>query len=90
MYHENEIVMLFLCTGVLLFVIFNRKKLIKYKKWNMLYMSFLLFFIACVSTVLEGFLFEGIFNHTEHFCYAGSGIVLVIWCFKIFMKKDRV
>ena len=83
MFHENEIVMLFLCTGVLVFIHLNRKNLAKFKGWKSLLASFILLLIACFSTVAEGFLLEDFFNYIEHSCYAGSGLILMTWRYKV-------
>ena len=87
MFHENEVVMLFLCIGVMIFIFHNRKNLTRFKRWGLLFTSFLMLLVACISTVAEGFLMEDIFNYLEHFCYAGSGVILIIWCYKVFQKK---
>ena len=89
MYHENEIVMLFLCIGVLVFVYLNRKSLAKFKAWGFLFTSFILLLTACVSTVAEGFLLEVFFNYLEHSCYAGSGFILATWCYKVFQDNNE-
>ncbi len=89
MFHENEIVMLFLCTGVLFFIYLNRKNHAKFKGGRLLFAGFILFFIACISTVAEGFLLEGFFNYLEHFCYAASGIILTTWCYRVFQEKSE-
>lgn len=89
MFHENEIVMLFLCTGVLIFVYLNRKNLSKFKGWGLLFTSFIFFFTACVSTVVEGFLLEDFFNYLEHSSYAGSGLILGAWCYKIYQEGSE-
>ena len=88
MFHENEIVMLFLCIGVVIFTMINKEKLKKFKEWKILFMSFLLFFTACISTVLEAFLLEDFFNYIEHLCYAGSGIMLAAWSHKALKEKS--
>ena len=82
MFHENEIVMLLLCIGIMGFIFFNWKNLARFNKWGILFTSFLLFSAACVSTVAEGFLMEGFFNYLEHACYTGSAIILLIWIYR--------
>lgn len=81
--------MLFLCIGVLVFIYLNRKNLAKFKGWRLLFTSFILLLIACISTVAEGFLMENFFNYLEHSCYAGSGVILTIWCYRIFQENDE-
>ena len=89
MFHENEVVMLFLCIGVIIFIFHNRKNLSKFKGWGLLFASFLLLLTACVSTVAEGFLMEDFFNYLEHACYAGSGVILITWCYQVFQKNSE-
>lgn len=89
MFHENEIVMLFLCIGVAVFTMINQEKLKKFREWKLLFLSFILFFIACISTVLEAFLLENILNYLEHLSYAGSGIILAAWSHKVFKEKSQ-
>lgn len=89
MFHENEIVMLFLCIGVLVFIFLNRKNFNTLKGWRLLLASFLLLLAACVSTVVEGFLMEKFFNYIEHFSYAGSGLILATWCYSFFKENKE-
>ena len=89
MFHENEIVMLFLCIGVLIFIYLNRKSLAKFKGWKLLFASFILLLIACISTVVEGFMLEDFFNYLEHSCYAGSRIIMTAWCYRVFKEKSE-
>ncbi len=89
MFQENEIVMLFLCIGVLIFIYPNWKNLAKFKCWGLLFASFILMTVACASTIAEVF-FDGVFlNYFEHSCYGGSGITLAIWSYKIFFCKSE-
>ncbi len=84
MFHENEIVMLFLCIGVLIFICFKRKTLAKSRGWGLLFASFFLLLIASISTIIEVFFLEHFFNYLEHSCYAGSGVMLTTWCYLVF------
>jgi hypothetical protein len=80
----NEIVMLSIGTGVLTFILSNRKRLKRLGAHRILIASFCLMQAGWIVTVVEGFIWEVILNYVEHACYAVSSILLMIWCWKVF------
>ena len=87
MVHENEVVMLLLGVGVLIFILTSRLRLKLLPASNILTAAFYVAFAGWVFTVLEGLLWEGLFNYLEHICYAVSSILLTCWCWKVFARK---
>jgi hypothetical protein len=87
MIQQNELVMMFLGIGVLVFILSDmaRLKLLPYAK--VLITSFGFLSIAWVLTVLEGFFLEYFLNLFEHICYFLSAAFLFIWSWKAFNAK---
>jgi hypothetical protein len=82
----NEIVMLSIGTGVLIFILSNRERLKRLGAHRILIASFCLMQAGWILTVLEGFFYEWLLNFMEHLCYAASSILLMTWCWKVFGK----
>jgi len=89
MLRENEIVMLLLGGGVLIFILRNRFRLKRLPASKLLISGFYVLFAGWVLTILEDFFWEGIFNCFEHMCYAGSSLLVVFWCWKVFGSKEE-
>lgn len=77
---NDEVLMLMVSVIVLIEIIvsFNFIRLIPHK--DVLVWSFVLFVLASVFTVAEGFVFRGALNYAEHLSLAGSAILLAVWC----------
>jgi len=89
MIQENEIVMLLLGVGVLVFILTSRLRLKQLPASNILITAFHVAFAGWVMTVLEGFFWEEFLNYLEHICYAVSSILLAGWCWKAFAAKKE-
>ena len=84
MLHENEIVMLLLGTCVLILTVANHSKIKRLPAWKTFIAAFYALFASWVTTVLEGFFWEGFMNYLEHMGYAASSVLLAVWCWQIF------
>ena len=85
MIYENEIIMLMLGLGVLIFALLNYFHLRRIRLFGVLFGGFWLLVVGWALTVVEGFFPEDSFrysslNFLEHLCYAASGIVVAVWC----------
>ena len=83
MIYENEIVMLVLGLGVLVFVLANREHLRRVPSFKVLIIGFCVLIVAWLVTVLEGFFWKAYFNFVEHACYAASGVLIAFWCLRV-------
>ena len=90
MIYENEIVMLLLGFGVLVFILANRAKLKWVQSSNILILGYCILFVAWILTVLEGFFLGDLLNILEHICYAASSILVAIWSWRVFGKRKEV
>ena len=81
---ENEVVMLLLGVGVLIFILGNRARLKHLAASKILIVGFYVLLAGWVLTVLEGFFWEGPLNYLEHLCYAVSSVLVAGWCCKVF------
>ena len=80
MINENEVVLLLLCIGVLIFTINKRREYKRIPGWRLLLAAFCIFSAGVVCTVVEGFIWADLLNILEHLLYACSSFVLLIWC----------
>ncbi len=85
---ENEVVMLLMAIGVLIFILFNRRQIMRIEAASLLVTAFCILVIGYVFTVLEGFFMEALLNFLEHACYAGSSVLIALWCMKAFKRKE--
>ncbi len=88
-FEENEIVMLLLGVGVLILVIFRRKPLKQLPGSYLLITSFSIVLTGWTATVVEdlfehGSIYNRLFNYLEHFCYAGSTMMIAWWSYRTF------
>jgi len=79
MVHENEVVMLILGIGVLLFIVLNYSQLKRFPAINILIAGFCFTLTGWVFTILEGFMFETLFNLAEHSCYLAGALCVAQW-----------
>ena len=90
---QNEIVMLLLGLGVLIFVIKNRAGLKRLPAYGILMTAFSLMLVSWSATVLEGLmeslLWNTFFNLLEHAGLTASSILTAMWCWKAFAGKER-
>jgi hypothetical protein len=82
MLQENEVVMLILGIGVLLFIILNKVHIKKINSWKILFGGYCFLLSGWLFTVLEGFFLEQYLNLLEHICYFISLVMVVFWCWK--------
>lgn len=86
---ENEIVMLLIGVGVLIFILGSRSRLKRLPASNILIAGFYTLLAGWVLTVLEGLFWEGVLNHLEHLCNAVSSVLVAVWCWKVFCGSPR-
>ena len=88
-FQQNEIVMLLLGVGVLIFTIRNRAGLKRLPAYGILMTAFYLLLVTWTATVLEGFIWNSFFNLLEHTTLAASSVLTAIWCWKAFADKKK-
>ncbi len=88
MIQENEIVMLMLGIGVMVFVLLNRSRLKKIPFSGIIITAFYVVLAGWGLTVLEGFFWGDILNFIEHLCYIASAVLMLAWCWKVFVKTE--
>jgi hypothetical protein len=86
----NEIVMLLIGVGVLIFILGNRPRLKSLPASNILIAAFCMMLGSWILTVLEGFFlfWEHYLNYIDHGCYAVGSVLVAVWCWKVF-GRDR-
>jgi hypothetical protein len=89
MIQENEIIMLVLGIGVLIFILGNRLSIQRVPESRILIAGFCVQLAGWLLTVLEGFFLEGVLNYFEHMCYAVSALLVAFWCFKTCRGKEE-
>lgn len=86
---ENEVVMLLIGVGVLIFILGSRPRLKDLPASNILIMGFYLLLVSWILTVLEGFFWEELLNYVEHACYAVGSVFVAVWCWKVFGSRKE-
>ena len=89
MIQVNEIVMLLLGCGGLLFIRANRPGLARIPSANILIAGYGVLFAGWTLTVLEGFFWGGALNYLEHICYALSSVLVALWCVQAFDGEEK-
>ncbi len=88
MIQENELITLIFCIGVLFFGLINYVKLKYLPGLRIFIISFILFTMGWFFTVIEGIIFEEVFNIIEHICYICSSTMMLIWVIIFFKKRS--
>lgn len=89
MVQEDEIIMLVLGIGVLLFIIGNYARLKHYPSIHTLITGFCFSLLGWTLTVLEGFLLEETLNFAEHFSYLASAVCVALWMYKTLARSKE-
>ena len=89
MIQGNEIVMLCLGLGGLIFLWRNRNMVYRLPSGKTLILCFCILLLGWLMTVLEGFFWPALLNYLEHICYAVSSIFLAFWTFTIFKQEEK-
>ena len=84
MIQENEVVMLVLGLGVLIFVLVNISQLKRIGSSATLILGFYFLLAGWVLTVLEGFWWRDLLNYLEHMFYTAGSISVAVWCWTVF------
>ena len=90
MIQQNEIIMLLLGMGCMIFILVNKQKVKGIPAAKTLIAGFNLLLAGYVLTILEGLFWQDFLNVLEHICYTASSILVAVWCWKIFAyRKGR-
>ena len=87
MLQENELILMILGIGVLVFFTGGRVRIKELPYWRTFLMAFAVLMIGWAFTVLEGFFWPYALNLLEHICYAVSSILLAVWCWRVFSVR---
>ena len=87
--HENEMLVWFLGTLVLAFLIFYRQQLHRLPNSLLLLIAYLAVWISWTATNLEHLFFYQFFNVVEHIGYALNGVLMLSWCCFAFVLQSR-
>ena len=88
MIQDNEVVMLLMAIGVLIFILVNRRLIMRIEAARVLVAALCVLLAGYVFTVLEGFFLGDLLNFLEHLCYAASSVLIALWCMKVFKPKE--
>lgn len=88
MIQDNEVIMLLMAIGVLIFILVNRRLIMRIRAARVLVAAFCVLLAGYVLTVLEGFFQEDLLNFLEHLCYAASSVLIALWCIRVFKPKE--
>ncbi len=88
MMEQNEIIMLLLGIGCMIFILANGQKVRRIPAAKPLITGFYVLLAGYVLTILEGLFWKDFLNVLEHICYTASSILIAVWCWKIFAFKQ--
>ena len=89
MIQQNEVILLLLGIGALIFILGNRSRLQFLPRSKTLIAGFYMLLVSWILTVLEGFFLGELLNFIEHMCYACSAVLMAVWCWQVFEKNGR-
>jgi hypothetical protein len=81
---ENEVVMLVMGIGVLIFILLSLPQIKKINFWKIIFVSYVILLLGLLFTNLEEYILPDFLNYCEHLSYLISSVLLVIWCWKTF------
>jgi len=87
MIQQNEIIMLLLGIGCMIFILVNKQKVKRIPLAKLLIAGFYVLLAGYVLTILEGLFWKDFLNVLEHICYTASSILMAVWCWKLFVFK---
>ncbi len=90
MIQQNELITFLVGLGVALYLISNRRRMSRLPCPTCLYVAYLALFTGWSLTIVEGFLYADLFNLLEHLAYAVSSVAAATWCWKVFIRGERV
>ncbi len=90
MVQQNEIILLLLGVGALIFLVGNRARLRRLPAVKTLRLGFYVLLVGWILTNLEAFLLADLLNVLEHGCYVVSAIVLAVWSWKVFGSPEHL
>ena len=88
MIQQNELIMLLLGIGCMIFILVNKQKVKRVPVAKTLIAGFCLLLAGYVLTIFEGLFWKDFLNVLEHICYTASSILVAVWCWKIFAFKQ--
>jgi hypothetical protein len=89
MIEQNEIVMLLLGIGLLIFTMKNRPGLRQLPESRILCVALYALIGSFFASVLEGFFWNPFFNSLEHAGLAISSVLTAVWSWKVFIGKKE-
>jgi hypothetical protein len=87
MIQQNEIIMLLLGIGCLIFIWVNKQKVKRIPVAKPLIAGFYVLLAEYLLTFIEGLFWKDLLNVLEHICYTASSILMAVWCWKIVAFK---
>ncbi|MFC1809078.1 hypothetical protein ACFL3D_03035 [Candidatus Omnitrophota bacterium] len=88
MIEESEAILFILATAVFIWMLINRKCLAQIPCAIFLKTSYYVLYLGFACTVLEGLFLGEVLNHVEHICYALSMVLVAVWSYKMFGRKE--
>lgn len=79
---DNELVMLILGAGVLVFLYRERRHLRRVHSWRLLVCGYCLILAGWCATILEHVTDQDFFNFVEHSAYVAGALLTAAWCWR--------
>jgi hypothetical protein len=82
---DRQIAVALLGMGVVLFGIWNRRRLRTVPAWPVLWAALCMLVAGWTLAVLAEVLWPAVLNSLEHACYAASSVLMAVWCWMAFI-----
>lgn len=89
MIQENEIIMLVLGLGVLVFMLVNYSAIKRIISFSLLTAAFYVLIVGWTMTILEAFFWQSVLNFLEHISYALSAVMVAVWFWRVFAGQKE-
>lgn len=89
MIQQNELITFLVATGVFLFILINRRRIVQIPGSSWLFLSYSALYAGWVLTILEGFMLPSVMNLMEHACYMLSSLTAAVWCWIALVKGEK-
>lgn len=86
---HNEVLMLIICVAVIVQIVATFRYLRRIPYLFLLLASFAALVLGSLFTVIEGFIWTGLFNVLEHLSVLAGAVLLALWCGLVFRPQRQ-
>ncbi len=84
----DEVIVLALALAALAMAVKERRRISDFPSLPLLKWSYLVLLAGWIFTIFEDLFLRDAMNFIEHVCYAGSTVLLAVWCALVFARRS--